>query len=120
MNETSPALVNNTIKRIGMVIKLRPAFLAEYLALHADSHRGVRDLLQKYHLHNFSIFLHRIGEDYFEFGYYEYTGNSFETDMSSLAAEQRNIEWLKVCDPMQMPLEGEAGWAAMQPIYYNP
>lgn len=102
-----------------MVIKLRPDYLEEYLALHADSNVGVRDLLQKYHLHNFSIFLHKIGDDYFEFGYYEYTGTSFSTDMAALAAEQRNIEWLKVCDPMQMPLDGETSWAVMQPIYYN-
>jgi len=39
--------------------------------------------------------------------------------MAGLAAEQRNIEWLKLCDPMQLPLEGESGWAIMQQIYYN-
>lgn len=110
---------NTAIRRVGMVIKLRPDYLEEYKALHADSNVGVRDLLQKYHLHNFSIFLHKIGEDYFEFGYYEYSGTDFSADMAALAAEQRNIAWLKVCDPMQMPLDGETSWAVMQPIYYN-
>jgi len=32
-------------RRIGMVIKLRPECLDQYLALHADSNAGVRDLL---------------------------------------------------------------------------
>jgi L-rhamnose mutarotase len=119
MKGSTNTSINTAIRRVGMVIKLRPAYLEAYLALHADTNSGVRDLLQKYHLHNFSIFLHKIGDDYFEFGYYEYTGTSFETDMASLAAEQRNIEWLKVCDPMQLPLEGETSWAVMQSIYYN-
>ena len=107
------------IRRIGMVIKLRPECVEQYLKLHSDSEPGVRDLLLKYHLTNFSIFLHRIGGEYFEFGYYEYTGTSFENDMAGLAAEQRNIEWLRVCDPMQIPLEGEKGWAMMKQVYYN-
>ena len=108
-----------TVKRIGMVIKLRPEHLDRYLELHADTHPGVRDLLIRYHLENFSIFLHRIGDEYFEFGYYEYAGTDFASDMAALAAEERNIEWLRICDPMQMPLEGENGWATMQQIYYN-
>ena len=40
----------------------------------------------------------------YEFRYYEYTGQDFEGDMALLAKELRNIEWLKVCDPMQIPL----------------
>lgn len=107
------------VKRVGMVIKLRPEYLEQYLSLHADSSPGVRDLLTKYNLKNFSIFLHKIGSEYFEFGYYEYTGISFESDMETLAGERRNIEWLQVCDPMQIPLEGETGWTIMQPIFYN-
>lgn len=111
--------VNSTVKRIAMVIKIRPEYVEQYLALHDAGHPGVRDLLQKYHLGNFSIFMHKVGSEYFEFGYYEYTGASFESDMAGLAAEQRNIEWLKLCDPMQLPLEGESGWAIMKQIYYN-
>ncbi len=108
-----------TVKRVGLVIKLRSEYVQQYLSLHTDSSPGVRDLLTKYHLTNFSIFLHMIGGEYFEFGYYEYTGISFESDMEALAGERRNIEWLQVCDPMQIPLEGETGWTIMQPIFYN-
>ncbi len=36
-----------------------------------------------------------------------------------LANHPRNIEWLKVCDPMQIPLDGYTGWAEMEQVYYN-
>lgn len=109
----------NEVKRVGMVIKLRPEYLEEYLHVHAASNAGVRDLLAKYHLHNFSIFLHQIGNDWFEFGYYEYTGTDYERDLAGLAGEPRNQAWLEICNPMQQPLEGETGWAIMKPVYYN-
>jgi len=108
------------IKRIGMVIKLKPECIKEYKALHADSNPGVRDLLVKANMRNFSIFLHQLDDgNYYEFGYYEYHGNDFEADMATLAKEDRNIEWLRVCDPMQVPLDGYDGWAEMEQVYYN-
>ena len=108
------------IKRVGMVIKIKPEYIDEYKALHADSNPGVRDLLVKANMRNFSIFLQKLDDgNYYEFGYYEYTGDDFEKDMAELAKEERNIEWLKVCDPAQIPLEGYDGWAEMEQIYYN-
>jgi L-rhamnose mutarotase len=108
------------VKRVGMVIKIKPEHIEEYKALHADSNPGVRDLLVKANMRNFSIFLHKLDDgNYYEFGYYEYTGDDFEADMAALAKEERNIEWLKVCDPMQVPLKGYDGWAEMEQIYYN-
>ncbi len=108
------------VKRVGMVIGIRPEMIEKYKALHADSNPGVRDLLNKYHMHNFSIFLHKIDGKWYEFGYYEYTGKDYEGDMAKLDAEPRNKEWLKICDPMQIPLEGYTGWAEMEQVYYNP
>lgn len=108
------------VKRVGMVIKIKPEFIEEYKALHADSNAGVRDLLTKANMHNFSIFLHQLDDgNWYEFGYYEYTGDDFEADMATLDKHPRNIEWLKVCDPMQVPLEGYEGWAEMEQVYFN-
>ena len=53
------------IKRIGMVIGIKPEKIAEYKELHADSNHGVRDLLSKYHMHNFTIFLKEIDGKYY-------------------------------------------------------
>ena len=108
------------VKRVGMVVGIRPDVIDEYKRLHADDNPGVRDLLNKYNMHNFSIFLHKIDGKWYEFGYYEYTGDDFEADMAKLDAEPRNKAWLKVCDPMQVSLPGEKGWAVMEQVYYNP
>jgi len=112
--------VNKEVTRVGMVIKIKPEFIEEYKAVHADSNYGVRDLLIEANMRNFSIFLHKLDDgNWYEFGYYEYTGDDFEADMAKLDKHPRNIEWLKVCDPMQIPLEGNDSWAEMEQIYYN-
>jgi len=115
----SESLKSKPTKRVGMVVGLRSEMLDEYKRVHANDHPGVRDLLNKYHLHNFSIFLHQIEGKWYEFGYYEYTGDDFEGDMAKMDAEPRTIEWLKQCDPMQLPLPGETSWAVMEQVYYN-
>jgi len=114
--EKSPTKVT---KRVGMVVGIDPEKIEEYKALHADTNPGVRDLLTKYHIHNFSIFLQEIDGKWYEFGYYEYTGDDCAGDMARLAAEPRNKEWLKVCDPMQIPLPGAQGWTEMEQVYFN-
>jgi L-rhamnose mutarotase len=106
-------------KRVGMVIGIKPEVIEEYKKLHADDNPGVRDLLKKANFANFSIFIHQFDDGkYYLFGYYEYTGTDFEKDMEELAKEERNIEWLKVCDPMQIPFEGEDSWSEMEQVYY--
>lgn len=107
------------VKRVGMVVGIKPEKIAQYKELHADSNPGVRDLLRKYHIRNFSIYLQEIDGKYYEFGYYEYTGKDFEADMAKLDAEPRNKEWLAICDPMQIPLEGYDSWAEMELVYRN-
>jgi L-rhamnose mutarotase len=112
--------VRKEVKRVGMVIKIKPEYIEEYKAVHADSNPGVRDLLIEANMRNFSIFLHQLDDgNWYEFGYYEYTGDDFEADMAKLDEHPRNIEWLKVCDPMQIPLEGYDSWAEMELVYYN-
>jgi L-rhamnose mutarotase len=108
-------------QRIGMVIGIRPDRITAYEALHAASNPGVRDLLNKYHMRNFSIFLHRLDNgQYYLFGYYEYTGKDYKADMEKLASEPRNQQWLSTTDPMQIPLPGQRSWSLMREVYYNP
>lgn len=108
------------VRRVGMVIGIRPDRIADYKALHADANAGVRDLLSKYHMRNFSIFLRRLDDGkYYLFGYYEYVGGDYDADMKRLAAEKRNQQWLSMTDPMQIPLPGEKGWAMMEQVYHN-
>ena len=112
--------VKKDVKRVGMVIKIKPEYIEEYKAIQSESNAGVRDLLTKANMHNFSIFLHQLDDgNWYEFGYYEYTGDDFEADMAKLDKHPRNIEWLEICDPMQVPLEGYQGWAEMEQVYFN-
>jgi len=113
------ACTTQPVKRVGMVIGVHEDKIAKYKQLHADSNPGVRDLLSKYHMQNFSIYLQRIDGKYYEFGYYEYTGKNYEADMAQMGREPRTIEWLKVCDPLQKPLPGSKSWTKMERVYFN-
>ena len=116
----TPASKAMPVKRVGMVVGIKPEMINQYKRLHAADNAGVRDLLGKYHMHNFSIFLQQMPDGkWYEFGYYEYTGDDFDGDMAQLAKEPRNIEWLKKCDPMQIPLPGAKGWTEMESVYFN-
>ncbi len=108
------------MKQIAMVIGIKPSGISRYRALHADSNPGVRELLVKYHIHNFSIFIHRLDDEKeYLFGYYEYRGDDYAADMAKLGAEPANIAWLQQTDPCQMPLTGERSWALMEMIFHN-
>jgi len=113
--------VHKNVKRVGMVVKIKKDKLEEYKKLHADNNPGVRHLLTKYHMRNFSIFLVQLADgDWYEFGYYEYWGNDLEGDMAKLDSEPENIKWLELCDPMQEGiLPGQKGWKTMERIYFN-
>ena len=107
-------------RRVGQVIEIKPEQIQEYKALHADSNPGVRDLLSKANIENFSIFIKQFDDGkYYLFAYYEYTGDDYHADMKNLAQNERNIRWLETCDPMQVPFEGEESWSVMDQIYYN-
>ena len=108
------------LRRVGMVIGIRDECLDQYRKMHAESCSGIRDLLVKYHLRNYSVFVQRIGDRWYEFGYYEYAGRDFEGDMAALRAEQRNREWQEVCERMYVPLDDETGWVRMEQIFFNP
>lgn len=112
---------NSKVQRVGMVIGIKADQISAYEALHAASNSGVRDLLTKYHMHNFSIYMRQLDDGkYYLFGYYEYTGTDYKADMEKLGAEPRNQKWLGVTGPMQVPLPGEQSWAMMKEVYHNP
>lgn len=108
------------VKRVGMVIGIKPEQLEFYRELHGADSSGVRDLLVKYNIRNFSIFLQRLddGKCYL-FAYYDYVGDDYAADMAKLDAEPRNIAWLKMTGPCQIPLEGQLSWAMMEELFYN-
>jgi L-rhamnose mutarotase len=120
-NPTQPeagSVEKHPVKRVGMVIGIKPDQIEAYNDLHAGP--GVRDLLRQANIHNFSIYLRQLDDGkYYEFAHYEYTGDDYAADMAWLSAQPANQAWLALCDPMQIPLAGEHAWAEMTEIYYN-
>jgi len=112
--------MKDSTQRIGMVVGIKPDRISAYEVVHAASNPGVRDLLAKYNMHNFSIFIHQLDDGrFYLFGYYEYTGQDYKGDMERLDAEPRNQEWLSTTDPLQIPLQGETSWSIMREVYHN-
>lgn len=106
------------IRRLGIVIGLKGECISEYRHLHEGP--GVRDLLLKYGIRNFNIFLRRMPDGkFYEFAYYEYHGSDYAGDWDKLVKEDRNIAWLEQTDAMQTPLPDQTSWAAMERIFFN-
>ena len=106
------------LQQYGMVIGLKDECEVAYRTLHLGL--GVRDLLSAANISNFNIFIHRLPDgNLYEFGYYEYTGTDYQGDMMRLASDPRNLEWLSLCDPMQVPLPGSTGWTIMERVFFN-
>ncbi|MBT3273132.1 MAG: L-rhamnose mutarotase, partial [Spirochaetales bacterium] len=102
------------------VVGIKKDRIEDYKKIHADSFPGVRDLITAAHMKNFSIFIEVLpdGKNYL-FGYYEYTGTDYESDMARMAEEPRNRQWLEETDRMQIPLPGCESWKIMSKVYYN-
>ena len=109
------------VKRFGQLIELKSEFYAAYKSSHSASSPGVRDLLVKYHLRNFSIFHQVLGEKHLLFLYGEYTGSNYDADMLALSAEPRDLAWHVTHDEMQKSVrsDGKPGWCEMECVYYN-
>lgn len=105
------------MKRVGQVIKLKPEKLAYYKELHANCWPGVKTMIKKCNIQNFSIFY----RDGYMFSYFEYTGDDFKADMARMYDDPETQRWLKETDPCQQPIKtAEPGewWAAMEELFY--
>ena len=111
------------VRRFGQVIGLRPEKMDLYNKLHADPWPQVVSRLQESNVHNFSIYEAELEEGkWYLFGYFEYTGDDFEADMKSIAADPKTRQWWQLTDPCQIRLpgtgEGEQ-WLTMKEVYHN-
>lgn len=106
------------VKRICSLINVKPEAIEEYERIHAQVWPDVLAALTRANIHNYSIY--RYGN--LLVSYMEYTGNDFEADMASIAADPRTQEWWKVTDPMQSPmpdkLEGE-WWHTIPEVFHH-
>lgn len=98
------------VRRMGMVIAVRPEKLGEYKRLHAEPWPEMNAALSAANITNYSIFLRE--PENLLFGYWEYTGADYEADMKWLGEQDVTHRWLALTDPCQSRLEtaGEGEW----------
>jgi L-rhamnose mutarotase len=109
-------------RREGQVIGIAGESIAEYKRLHAQTWPGVLKVIDKAHIHNYSIYLGEVapGEHYL-FAYSEYSGRNYEADHARMARDGTMKEWWKQTDPLQKPLatrkEGE-WWCHWEEVFH--
>jgi L-rhamnose mutarotase len=111
------------VERHGAVIAIPKESIPEYKRLHAATWPGVLKMVNKTHIHNYSIYLGEVAPDRdYLFAYYEYTGRNFDADMARMKKDKTTQEWWKRTDPLQRPLptrkEGE-WWAQWREVFHH-
>ena len=110
------------VQRFGSVIGVREEALQKYKKMHAEPWPQVNAQLKESNIRNYSIYLTRFPDgDYYLFGYFEYTGDDFKTDMKRAADNPRIKEWWSHTDPMQIPLANrkqDEWWKNMEEVYH--
>lgn len=107
------------MQRMGMVIGLRPEKVDEYKSLHAAPWPGMDAALRAAHIRNYSIYLRE--PENLLFGYWEYTGTDFSSDMARLGALPITLQWLALTDACQHPLVSAAPgerWSFLPEVYH--
>ena len=106
------------MKRYGAVIQVKPEAIEAYKTYHAQVWPEVLAMIRECNIRNYSIFW----KDSLLFGYFEYHGTDYETDMARMAADPKTQEWWAIMKPMQRPLETRVEgewWANMEEIFHT-
>jgi L-rhamnose mutarotase len=108
------------MKRMGMVIGIRPEKIAEYKRLHADSWPDILAKISECNIRNYSIFLRE--PENLLFGYWEYHGSDFDADAAKMAADPTTQRWWELTDPCQKRLASAAKgeqWSMMEEVFHH-
>ena len=108
-----------SVRRMGMVIAIRPEKIPLYKELHAHPWPEMNAALSAANIRNYSIYLRE--PENLLFGYWEYTGSDFAADMKVLDQLAVSKKWLALTDPCQQRLQSAAEgewWSAMPEIYH--
>lgn len=115
-NAVSPSVVEG--RRLGRLIRLKPAYRERYIVLHDHPFPGVLEQIRASNIRNYSIFLaeHRL------FSFFEYVGTDFAADMAAMAEDPTTQDWWTLTDPMQeslLPADADERWATMTELYHG-
>lgn len=90
----------DTLKSSGSLIKLKQEYAGKYIALHRNTFPAVLDRIARSNIANYTIAL----SEGMLFGFYDYMGKDYKTDMAKIAEDEATRQWWKLTEPMQMPL----------------
>jgi L-rhamnose mutarotase len=109
--------------RYGMVTGLKPEKIEQYKKLHASPWPAVQKRISDCNIHNYSIYLQKIEDQFYLFSYFEYTGQDFDADMKKMAADTATQRWWRETDPCQMPLKEALAkhqmWTSMEEVFHQ-
>ena len=106
------------MKRVASVIGLKAENREEYERYHAAVWPAVLARLTASNIHNYSIYRH--GE--LLFSYFEYTGEDYDADMASVAADPETQRWWALMEPMQEKWSTAAPdewWSTMTEVFHT-
>lgn len=120
---TDMAVPKSKVKRVGMVIGVRPRMVDSYVLIHKYTWPEVLQKIYEGNIREFSIYLYKLADKYYIFGYYEYVGDDFKADMATVDNDPATLAWIKFTDEgCQLPIptraEGE-WWATMEEIFHS-
>ena len=95
------------MKRMGMVIGIKPERIAEYKKTHAAVWPEVLAKISDCNIRNYTIFLRE--PENLLFGYFEYHGEDWAADAAKMEADPKTQEWWAIHKPMQAPLATPQG-----------
>ena len=108
------------MRRMGMVIGVRPEKIAEYKALHAQVWPEVLEMISRANIRNYSIFLRE--PENLLFAVWDYHGEDFEADMARMREHEPTRRWWAITGPCQEPLASRAKgehWAMMEEVFHH-
>jgi len=108
------------MKRMGMVIGIKPEHIAGYKRTHAAVWPEVLARISDSKIRNYTIFLRE--PENLLFAYCEYHGEDWAADAKKMAADARTQEWWAIHDPMQAPrATRKAGewWAMAEQVFHH-
>jgi len=108
-----------SVRRMAMVIAIKPEKIALYKELHAHPWPEMNSALSAANIRNYSIYLRE--PENLLFGYWEYTGSDYAADMKALDELAVSKKWLALTDPCQDRLKSASKgewWSAMPEIYH--
>jgi L-rhamnose mutarotase len=108
------------VKRMGMVIGIKPDRTAEYKRTHAAVWPEVLARISACNIRNYTIFLRE--PENLLFAYWEYHGADWAADAKEMAADVRTQDWWAIHNPMHAPLatrEDGEWWAMAEEVFHH-